>query len=56
VNENLVTDSSGSITGSVTAFSSRNFEVEGYANTSHGKVNTEVRQTVNFKKISRTSQ
>jgi len=51
VNENLVTDSSGNITGSVTAFSSRNFKVEGYANTSHGKVNTEVRQTVNFKNI-----
>jgi hypothetical protein len=51
VNENLVSDSSGNITGSVTAFSSRNFEVECYANTSHGKVNTEVRQSVNFKNI-----
>jgi hypothetical protein len=51
VNENLVTDSAGNVTGSVTAFSSRNFKVEGYANTSHGKVNTEVRQTVNFKNI-----
>jgi hypothetical protein len=51
VNENLLTDSAGNITGSVTAFSSRNFKVEGYANTSHGKVNTEVRQTVNFKNI-----
>jgi hypothetical protein len=51
VNENLVTDSSGAITGSVTTFSSRNFKVEGYANTSHGKVNTDVRQTINFKNI-----
>ena len=51
VNENLVTDSSGAITGSVTTFSSRNFKVEGYTNTSHGKVNTEVRQTINFKNI-----
>jgi hypothetical protein len=46
-----VTDSSGAISGSVTTFSSRNFKVEGYANTSHGKVNTEVRQTINFKNI-----
>jgi Peptide N-acetyl-beta-D-glucosaminyl asparaginase amidase A len=51
VNESLVTDSSGAISGSVTTFSSRNFKVEGYANTSHGKVNTEVRQTINFKNI-----
>jgi len=51
VNENLVTDSSGAITGSVTTFSSRNFKVEGYTNTSHGKVNTEVRQTINFKNV-----
>ncbi|HEY1470103.1 MAG TPA: peptide-N4-asparagine amidase [Candidatus Acidoferrum sp.] len=51
VKENLVTDSSGAITGSVTTFSSRNFKVEGYANTSHGKVKTEVRQTINFKNI-----
>jgi hypothetical protein len=50
VNENLVT-SSGAITGSVTTFSSRNFKVEGYANTSHGKVNTEVHQTISFKNI-----
>jgi hypothetical protein len=51
VNENLATDSSGAITGSVTTFSSRNFKVEGYANTSHGKVNTEVHQTISFKNI-----
>jgi hypothetical protein len=51
VNENLATDPSGAITGSVTTFSSRNFKVEGFANTSHGKVNTEVHQTINFKNI-----
>lgn len=51
INENLQTDASGAITGSVTATSSREFTVAGYANTSHGKVSTEVHQTVDFENL-----
>jgi hypothetical protein len=51
INENLQTDASGTITGSVTAFSSRQFMVAGYANTSHGRVNTEIHQTILFKNL-----
>jgi len=48
VNENVTTDATGNISGTVTVNSLRSFKVAGYANTSHGKVNTEVRQKVNF--------
>lgn len=46
--ENLQTDSSGDITGTVTVTSAREFHVAGYVKTSHGRVDTDVRQTVNF--------
>ncbi len=47
--ENLQTDSSsGTTTGTVTVTSSRNFTVKGYVNTSLGRVETTVQQTVNF--------
>jgi hypothetical protein len=48
VNENVTTDASGNVSGTVTVNSHRNFKVAGYVNTSHGKVNTEVRQKVDF--------
>ncbi|HWX92717.1 MAG TPA: peptide-N4-asparagine amidase [Terriglobales bacterium] len=48
VNENVTTDASGNVSGTVTLNSLRNFKVAGYVNTSHGKVDTEVRQKVNF--------
>jgi hypothetical protein len=48
VNEDVTTDASGNVSGTVTVNSFRNFKVAGYVNTSHGKVNTEVRQKVNF--------
>jgi hypothetical protein len=48
VNENVTTDASGNISGTVTVNSLRSFKVAGYVNTSHGKVDTEVRQKVNF--------
>jgi hypothetical protein len=48
IDENLATDSSGDITGNVTVTSDRAFKVAGYVNTSHGRVDTEVRQTVNY--------
>jgi hypothetical protein len=46
--ENLQTDSSGDITGSVTVTSTREFHVSGYVKTSHGRVDTDVHQNVNF--------
>src|SRR5271170_3916326 len=48
VAENLQTDSSGDITGSVTVTSTREFHVSGYVKTSHGRVDTDVHQNVNF--------
>ena len=48
VTENLVTDASGNITGSVATTSARHFQISGYANTSHGKVTTTVTQNLRF--------
>jgi hypothetical protein len=49
--ENLTTAPDGSITGSVTVTSSRNLSVGGFVQTSHGRVETEVQQNVNFSSI-----
>lgn len=46
--ENLNTDASGNITGTVTVTSSRQFTVAGFVNTSHGTVRTNVNQSINF--------
>jgi hypothetical protein len=46
--ENLTTAADGSITGSVTVGSSRSFRVEGFVRTSHGRVETDVRQDIQF--------
>jgi len=51
VQENLQTDASGNVSGSVTTGSSREFKVAGFVNTSHGRVDTEVRQTVKFNNV-----
>jgi hypothetical protein len=51
VQENLQTDSSGNITGTVTVTSSRQFMVAGFANTSHGRVQTNVDQTISFSNV-----
>jgi len=48
VTENLQTDSSGDITGSVAVASDRSFKISGFVQTSHGKVETDVLQSVNF--------
>ena len=48
VNENITTDASGAISGTVTVNSLRSFKVAGYVTTSHGRVDTEVRQKVNY--------
>jgi Peptide N-acetyl-beta-D-glucosaminyl asparaginase amidase A len=46
--ENLNTDASGNITGTVAVTSSRQFTVAGFVNTSHGTVRTNVDQSINF--------
>jgi hypothetical protein len=49
--ENLNTDNSGNITGTVTVTSSRNFTVAGFVKTSHGTVRTNVNQNINFSNV-----
>ncbi|HZI55655.1 MAG TPA: peptide-N4-asparagine amidase, partial [Verrucomicrobiae bacterium] len=46
--ENVTTAPDGSITGSVTVGSTRSFRVEGFVRTSHGRVETDVRQDIQF--------
>ena len=48
VTNKLSVNSSGDVTGSLTVASKRNFTVEGYVNTSHGKVDTKVFQSIHF--------
>jgi hypothetical protein len=45
--ENL-TNTNGNVTGSVTVTSMRNFRLEGFVRTSHGRVNTEIEQGIQF--------
>jgi hypothetical protein len=51
IQENLTTDSSGNVSGSVTTNSIRSFRVAGYVNTSHGRVGTDIRQQVTFSNL-----
>ncbi len=46
--ENLNTATDGTITGSVTVTSSRIFRVTGFVRTSHGRIETDVRQNIQF--------
>ena len=46
--ENLNTAADGTITGSVTVNSSRIFRVEGFVRTSHGRIETDVQQNIQF--------
>ncbi|HEY3990991.1 MAG TPA: peptide-N4-asparagine amidase [Acidobacteriaceae bacterium] len=48
VSENLNTDSSGNITGTVGVSSNRNFSISGWTTTSHGRVTTTVAGSTNF--------
>jgi hypothetical protein len=48
VNENLMTAADGTVTGTVAVGSKRNFAIHGYVETSHGRVDTTVQQTVDF--------
>ena len=51
IDENLQIDASGDITGTVTTTSARCFKLAGFVNTSHGRIETEVAQSVNFKNL-----
>lgn len=51
VAENLSTASDGTVTGTVTVTSSRKFQVAGYAKTSHGKVQTNISQSIDFSSV-----
>lgn len=51
ITENLQADSSGDVSGSVTTASTRQFTVAGFVNTSHGRVDTAVHQTVSFNNL-----
>jgi hypothetical protein len=48
VSENLNTDASGNITGTVGVSSIRSFSISGWTTTSHGRVNTTVAGSVSF--------
>jgi len=48
ISNTLSTDASGNVTGGITTALSRHFVIQGYANTSHGRVDTTVDQTVGF--------
>lgn len=48
ISDTLVTDASGNITGDINTNLSRHFIIQGYANTSHGRVHNKVEQTVSF--------
>jgi hypothetical protein len=48
VSENLKTDSSGNITGTVGVSSERSYSISGWTTTSHGRVETTVNGKVNF--------
>ncbi|WP_158881218.1 peptide-N4-asparagine amidase [Rhodanobacter sp. L36] len=48
IGDTLVTDSSGNVTGNINTNLSRHFVIEGYADTSHGRVTSSVEQTVGF--------
>jgi hypothetical protein len=49
--ENLQTDASGDVSGAVTVSSARDFHLAGYVKTSHGRVDTDVHQSVNFSNV-----
>jgi len=48
VTQNITSSTAGVYTGNVLVTSQRKFEISGYVNTSHGRVETTVRQSVGF--------
>ena len=48
INNQIATDSSGNVSGFVTTSSHRNFQIAGYINTSHGRVDMVVAQSMQY--------
>jgi Peptide N-acetyl-beta-D-glucosaminyl asparaginase amidase A len=48
IQNNITTDSSGNSTGNILTTSNRQFSIEGYLNTSHGRIVTTVNESVDF--------
>ena len=48
IENNITTDSSGNSTGSILTTSNRHFTIQGFLNTSHGRIVTTVTQSVDF--------
>ncbi|PRC92582.1 peptide-N4-asparagine amidase [Solimicrobium silvestre] len=48
INNQLVTDSQGNVTGTLTTSSKRNFKIAGYIQTSHGRIDTMVTQNMHY--------
>ena len=48
IQENLATGADGSVTGTVSTTSERRFTIAGYVNTSHGRVETTLKQSLSF--------
>jgi len=48
ITQNVTTGTTGNVTGTVTVASARQFSVSGYVETSHGRVETTVEQSLNF--------
>jgi hypothetical protein len=48
IREDLTTGTDGSVTGKVRTRAERRFTIAGYVNTSHGRVETKLKQTINF--------
>lgn len=48
IQNNITTDSSGNSTGNILITSNRHFTIQGFLNTSHGRIVTTVKQDVNF--------
>jgi hypothetical protein len=53
VKENLATAAGGVVNGTVSVRSSRDFTLAGFVNTSHGKVETEIRTKLDFSNVQR---
>jgi hypothetical protein len=49
VTENITTGAGPTYTGTIAVSSKRNFEISGYVNTSHGRVETTIQQNVKFR-------
>jgi hypothetical protein len=48
IQNNITTDSSGNSTGNILTTSNRQFSIQGYLNTSHGRIVTSVNENVDF--------